>query len=350
MTIPTVGDASCPGLPTASARPSAWARWPDRQIATLASFIDDYIASRTDLTPGTLQTFKTARDRLLSFFDADREMRTITGEETERYRIHLIKQGYAENSIRGYTKKARHFFRVAIKRDLLHSNPFEGLPATVTTNLERFYYVGRGEIDAVLDACPDERWRLIVALARYGGVRVPTEILPLRWQDVDWENQRMKITSPKTKHQGKGSRVIPLFPELVPHLRAAFEAAEEGSTLIFTGSLTSKTNLRTQLQRIIKRAGLEPWPKLFQNMRSTRETELAEQFPLHVVCRWIGNTEMVATKFYLQFTDEHFERAVQPAGSGDEAAQNAAQQSAAEPCTDANDAPNEKPQVPDGSD
>jgi hypothetical protein len=68
-------------------------------------------------------------------------------------------------------------------------------------------------------------------------------------------------------------------------------------------------NLRTQLERIIGRAGLTPWPKLFQNLRSTRETELAESFPLKVVCEWIGNSPEVAVKHYLQVTDEHFERA-----------------------------------------
>ncbi|MGD9724021.1 MAG: hypothetical protein AB7O59_21705 [Pirellulales bacterium] len=70
-------------------------------------------------------------------------------------------------------------------------------------------------------------------------------------------------------------------------------------------------NLRTQLERIIRRAGLEPWPKLFQNLRSTRETELAESFPMHVVCEWIGNSAAVAAKHYLQVTDEHFEQAAQ---------------------------------------
>jgi hypothetical protein len=45
-------------------------------------------------------------------------------------------------------------------------------------------------------------------------------------------------------------------------------------------------------------------------MRSTRETELAEQFPIHVVCKWIGNSQPVAAKHYLQLTDEHFERAL----------------------------------------
>ena len=63
--------------------------------------------------------------------------------------------------------------------------------------------------------------------------------------------------------------------------------------------------------RIIERAGLEPWPKLFQNLRSTRETELAEQFPIHVVCAWIGNSRAVAAKHYLQTTEEHFRKATQ---------------------------------------
>ena len=53
-------------------------------------------------------------------------------------------------------------------------------------------------------------------------------------------------------------------------------------------------------------AGLQRWPKLFQNLRSTRETELAEDFPMHVVCPWIGNSQPIAAKHYLQVTDDHF--------------------------------------------
>ncbi|HEX4415190.1 MAG TPA: hypothetical protein VH107_16275, partial [Lacipirellulaceae bacterium] len=69
----------------------------------------------------------------------------------------------------------------------------------------------------------------------------------------------------------------------------------------------------TQLCRIIVNAKVKRWPKLFQNLRSTRETELAEQFPIHVVCDWIGNSQAVAAKHYLQTTDEHFEKAAQNA-------------------------------------
>lgn len=57
------------------------------------------------------------------------------------------------------------------------------------------------------------------------------------------------------------------------------------------------------------KAQLKPWPKLFQNLRSSRETELTQKFPLHVVCAWMGNSQAVAAKHYLQVTDDHFKAA-----------------------------------------
>ena len=60
---------------------------------------------------------------------------------------------------------------------------------------------------------------------------------------------------------------------------------------------------------------------LSSGLHSTRETELAERFPLHVVTAWMGNSELVAAKHYLQVTDDHFSKAVrnpvqQPAEMG----------------------------------
>ena len=65
-------------------------------------------------------------------------------------------------------------------------------------------------------------------------------------------------------------------------------------------------NLRTQFERIVKHAGLKKWPRLFHNLRSSRQTELAETFPSHVVCAWLGNSEDIAKKHYYQVTDAHF--------------------------------------------
>jgi hypothetical protein len=76
----------------------------------------------------------------------------------------------------------------------------------------------------------------------------------------------------------------------------------------------------------VKRAGLKPWPRLFHNLRASRETELAKEYPIHVVTAWLGNTPRIAMKHYLQVTDADFERASQSgAENGAQVAQNPAQ-------------------------
>ncbi len=148
------------------------------------------------------------------------------------------------------------------------------------------------------------------------------------------------MQSPKTEHHvGKASRAIPLFAELRPILAEAFDLAPEGAVYVVDGNHRDAANtasgwrncnLRTQFERIVKRAGLQPWPRLFHAMRASRETELAKEYPIHVVTSWLGNTPRIALKHYLQVTDADFERAAEVsekggAESGTPSAQNAAQ-------------------------
>ena len=223
--------------------------------------------------------------------------------------------------------RAKQFFRAAARKELIAKSPFADMSGNgVKATTDRQVFVSREDAQRVLGACPNAQWRLLFALYRYAGLRCPSEPLSLRWNDIDWERGRMTVTSPKTAHhEGKGTRAVPIFPELLPYLEDAYELAEEGSEFVITRYRDRNANLRTQLERIIRKAGLEPWPKPFQNLHSTRETELAETYPIHVVCAWIGNSEAVAQKHYLQVTDEHFESA-----KGGKAAHKQAQQGAAD--------------------
>jgi integrase len=206
---------------------------------------------------------------------------------------------------------AKQFFQAAIRKDIIEKNPFEGVKITVQANPSRMYFVTADEVKKVLDVCPNAQWRLIFALCRYGGLRCPSELLLLRWSDIDWEQGRMTVHSPKTEHHhGKDMRQVPLFPELLPHLQEVFKQSQIGTEFVITQYRKHNSNLRSHFERIICRAQLKPWPKLFQNLRSSRETELTQKFPLHVVCAWMGNSQLVAAKHYLQVTDEHFQMAV----------------------------------------
>ena len=285
-----------------------------RNKSTLQAFVDEYIRSRTDIKPSTLLVYNRARKHLLGFFDADKPLRDFTSVDADDWRRYLLEKGLAENTIRRSCGMAKQWFAVAVKGKLIAENPFGDLKVAIKGNAKKLYYIKEEDAQKVIEVCPDYQWRLLFAMARYGGLRVPSEVLLLRWEDIDWENSRFTVTSPKTEHhEGHESRVVPIFPELYQYLRDAYEMAEEGDEYCITRYRDTTVNLRTQLQRIIKRAGLNPWPRLWQNLRSTRETELADKFPVHVVSAWIGNSVPVAIKHYLQVTDEHYDKAARNA-------------------------------------
>ena len=55
---------------------------------------------------------------------------------------------------------------------------------------------------------------------------------------------------------------------------------------------------------------IKAWPKLYQNLRATRQTELLAQFSAKDVCDWLGNSQAVAMKHYAMPTDDSFQRAI----------------------------------------
>jgi integrase len=123
-------------------------------------------------------------------------------------------------------KLARQYFQVAVRARILSENPRLGIKGPGQTNPERLRFVDRAAISRLTDVA-DSQWRLILALARYGGVRVPSELEPLMRAEIDFERGRLRVTAPKTAHHdGGGERWIPLFPELLPHVEQAFCPSE----------------------------------------------------------------------------------------------------------------------------
>jgi integrase len=132
-------------------------------------------------------------------------------------------------------------------------------------------------------------WKVILGLSRYGGLRTPSETLSLRWEDIDWEMNRMSIPEPKVEHhEGRGIRSCPIFPELRPILDEAFEifgdkseyvvAAPQYRAAANTAMGWKNSNLRTEMTRLLRRAGVSGWPRLFHSMRASRQTELQREF------------------------------------------------------------------------
>jgi integrase len=287
-------------------------------MPTLGEFVDDWIESHrgTKLKESTITVYGRCKRQLLSHFDKDRAIDSLTKGDATEWESTLKKKRLAENTIRKMASIAKQMFRHAIDKEFISVNPFGSLKSSVRANDDRSHFVTIQETQKALDFAPDAEWRLIIALARFAGLRTPSEIYSLKWGDVDLINLRMNVTSPKTAHHKNGaSRICPVFPVLRPYFEDAFQEATDGKASIAANRHViekhrfTSGNLRTGFMRILKSAGVTPWPKLFINLRSTRQTELENQFPTHVVCKWLGNSPQVAQKHYLKVTDDHFEQA-----------------------------------------
>ena len=300
------GKLAAVGLVTARSNTHA------RRSFTVAEWAQRYIESRSDVKAITKGKWQNAVYKLSTFFK-EQPIGEITVQDAKDFRVYLKSVlGLEENTLRRLIGLSRQFFNAAIDAEIITRNPFRGQPVSVRANATRFFYVTQDIALKVLDECPDTQWRLVFGLARWGGLRCPSEILRLKWQDVDFEHSRFVVHANKTEHHAdSGIRTVPMFPELRPLFQDAFDRAREGDVFCITRYRDKGTNLRTQLTKIVRRAGFEPWPKLFQNCRSTRETELFKMTNgnIKAVCSWIGNSPKIALEHYAQVTEADLQEA-----------------------------------------
>jgi integrase len=252
------------------------------------------------------------RRHLVNHFGERRRIDTITKTDADSWGEYLTEKAELSKATKGRTvKTGKQIFKWAVKRDLIEKSPFEELKGNKSINPDRMVFVDRATIQKVIDHCPDDEWKLIIALSRYGGLRCPTEHLELKWSDINWERGVMTVRSPKTKRYPNGaSRIVPLFKELRPFLDACFHDPEADSVQVISRYRRPNQNLRTQLERYIARAGVRVWCKLFQNLRASRATELKTSLPAHTAAKIMGHSIEVAASHYWQMTDADIDAAL----------------------------------------
>lgn len=298
---------------------------------TLAELIAAYKsrAKWKALKPNTRRNVNSGFTHLLNYFTGSRRIDVIHEADAEDYHAKLMLPaddgggGLVESTANNVGSVAHRLYRFAVKSRLVDRSPFESLPK----GGQRGNNVNVSHADSVLVLAQltDTQERLLFGLARWGGLRCPSEPSLLRWGDIDWERKRFTVTAPKTeRHKGHERRTLPIFPELMPLLEARYEEAEPGEELVLPFMQgRDGSGFSYIVKQAIRRAELTVWPRLWHSMRATRESELAAAFPAHVAAKWIGNSVVVAMKHYLMVAEKDF------ATAAETTAHNAAQPSSA---------------------
>lgn len=282
---------------------------------TLAELLNLFLANHKGAgADATYKKWVSASNKLRTFFKGTKPLSSFKAADGKDFRNWMLKarkgldgEAYAESHIRKTCAIAHQFFGYGIEKGALRESPFEGVPKAGLPN-QRGEYVDRDKFRKVLDACPDEEFKMVLAIVRYAGLRHPSESQLLKWGDVDLDASRIRVTSPKTKIHGKSERTVPIVPALRPFLEAGKKGRDTDEWVIWDHR---RENNRRLLQGVIKRAKVDEWKKLFQNLRLSCETDFAAHHPIHVVCAWMGNSPRVAIAHYLQVREEDFRKAAE---------------------------------------
>ena len=272
--------------------------------------------------PGTVAVWRQVENNFLELMPKDLTITEVTKGHAKQF-AEKVKQGRATLTAAKNISIVKQMFRFAVDWELLPYSPFDCVKVPTTTHEVVNVEVSREVISTILGVVDDE-WRKIIALSRYGGLRCPSEVLTIEWHHIDFATGRMTVPTPKLEfHEGKETRQCPLFPEL----REVLEPLRQKNGYVVdkpayrlaanTGVGWRNANLRSQFVKQIAKTNrktggdIKPWSRLFHSLRASRQTELERHFPLHVVCRWLGNSEKIAKRSYLITKEEDWAKAAQ---------------------------------------
>jgi len=193
---------------------------------TLGPFTQHYLDSRTDIGERAKLRLANVRRHMLATWPESTALVAITPGDCDRFARSMRKQ-YAPSHAGKIISDARQYFSAAVRDQLIETNPFARINAAQPHNLTREYYLTPEDAQKLIKAAPPHL-AAVIALARFGGLRVPSEPLDLKWSSIDWEANRITIIEHKT-----AARVIPIFPELAQILRDRHESAPVGSIFVF---------------------------------------------------------------------------------------------------------------------
>jgi site-specific recombinase XerD len=263
---------------------------------TLQEFFDKFIETKRGMKAKTRKFYRDWFKRFFHYFDTKMLVSSINKDLATKF-IDCCNDNLSLCTVSRGVGACRTIFDYAVTLGILGDNPFKYIVRDCkATNISRQYYVERKMITKILEKCNDDRDRLIIVLARFGGLRIPSEIQKLRF--CDFTDKVIKIHE-DTK---TGSREVPFFREIKEVFNRLSGKPQE---LVFPDRYGKNWYPWQMLSDCIERAGFERWEKLYVNMRSSCITDMdAIGYPEKALDAVFGNSVEVRRAHYLQLQKE----------------------------------------------
>ncbi len=241
------------------------------------------------------------------------DIQACTNKDTERHAGWLKEQpGKSGNGLKPQSRKHalalfRRIYWYSVKQERIeHRITDFSIPTvknTVTEQLddrELAAYVHLLRTDIINRPVCD-----MMLLALCTGMR-QGEILALRWTDIDWKKNIIKVRNPKGDKLRGEKDSPPLEIPMNKDARAILERQPKRSMIIFCNKKGKKRySISKQAKRLRDKAGLPKSFRPFHALRHVFATKLAEaDVSIEIISKMLGHADISTTMRYVEVADK----------------------------------------------
>jgi integrase len=254
-------------------------------------------------------------------------------EHVMRLAAKLRRAGKAPKTIRNVLSTVHSICELAVRRRWCSTNPCRFVDAPAAPEAEDIRYLTQPELERLLQqgVASDSWWRLertLYLTAAMTGLR-QGELIGLRWRDIDWLGQRIRVRQTyvrgefKAPKSRRGRRGVPMAIRVARELEAYFLSSvfQGDDDLVFanpsTGGPLDRSKVRKRFQAACRRAGVRV--VRFHDLRHTFGTRVAASgdVSLRTLQEWMGHRDPKTTLIYADYQPDPREAVIVSDAFGD---------------------------------
>ena len=271
----------------------------------LAACLDDYIEQHLKPARADVVRAGYARDSLVDFFGADRDVQTLTRKDGRKYRAKRLKDGVTDSTIRRDMGFGMSAFRFAAEEEKIGAVPVWKLPPE---GAAREVWFTEDQVVKILEQPMSEPMRLAIYIALGTGARREA-IVTLPVGRVDLKGGFIDFRDPKKPVTRKRRVKTKMSDWLVPLLSKACEGKAPADLVLGGNPKTPKHNARRisdEFGRILKALGLHDKGVGLHCIRRTFVVwSLTNGATMASVSAATGDNVATLEKHYIAYLPEH---------------------------------------------
>jgi integrase len=253
---------------------------------TLEEYMSSWLeSSKASLRETTWSHYKSVTDRYILPKIGQIKLIELGGDQIQVLYDHLVEEGIGIPTVRKVHTVLLSALSLAVKAGKIGSNPVKATRPPRAPSRE-MSFLNESQVNCLLVASKGHRLEALYHLAVTTGMR-QMELLGLKWTDLDWDKQTLKVERQLVRSRVKGIQFLP------PKTNAGRRTLSLGSNTIsaFTNALGKPIDPRRLLKDFKKLLNVGGLPEIrFHDLRHTSATLMLNHgIPIIVVSRRLGH-------------------------------------------------------------